>query len=182
MTLAKGITCAYFPVSASVICEKIWKVLETPRPSSGRSCTASPTRAIPSAVRSASSNIDIMEREGLVENAAEVGAYLQDQLRERLGDHPYVGEVRGMGQMIAVEFVADKATRRPFDGRHRRAPPGRRQGAGARLMVRAPALHRGHPFSPPLCMTEAECDEAVEVFGPRPRRGAPRIRRLAAQT
>ena len=64
-----------------------------------------------------------MEREGLVQQSAEVGAYLQELLTERVGNHPYVGEVRGQGQMIAVEFVADKAARRFFDpkaGAHRR--------------------------------------------------------------
>src|SRR5260370_9243705 len=60
-------------------------------------------------------NLDIMEREGLIENSAAMGTYLRDQLRERLGDNPYVGDVRGAGLMVAVEFVADKKPRRFFD-------------------------------------------------------------------
>ena len=110
VTLAKGITSAYFPVSASVISEKIWNVLE------GRVARVRPGHARlhlfrPSGRRalSALTNLDIMEREGLVEQAADVGAYLLKALTERVGAHPHVGEVRGAGQMIAVEFIADKA-------------------------------------------------------------------------
>ena len=88
-------------------------------------------------------NIDIMEREGLVQQSAEVGGYLQKLLADRVGAHPYVGEVRGMGQMIAVEFVADKTARpllRPEGGR---APRGCRQGARARRVDAGAAVHRG---------------------------------------
>ena len=60
-------------------------------------------------------NLDIMEREGLVENSAAMGAYLRDRLRERLADNPFVGDIRGVGLMVAVEFVADKKSRRFFD-------------------------------------------------------------------
>jgi len=60
-------------------------------------------------------NLDIMEREGLIENSAAMGVYLRDQLAERLGDNPFVGDVRGAGLMVAVEFVADKQSRRFFD-------------------------------------------------------------------
>ena len=62
-------------------------------------------------------NLEIMESEGLVENAARVGAYLLSRLARAVGDHPYVGDVRGVGLIIAVEFIADRDKRRPFDPR-----------------------------------------------------------------
>jgi len=110
-------------------------------------------------------NIDILQREGLPQQAAEVGAYLLQLLTDRVGSNPYVGEVRGMGQMLAVEFIADKASRRffaPHTSPHR--------------LVAAKALEHGvltrplpfievNSFSPPLCMTRSEAEEAVARYG-----------------
>jgi L-2,4-diaminobutyrate transaminase len=97
VTLAKGITSAYFPMSASVISEKNPTVLKDASPSSGRLCTASPTGHPVGGARS--SMIGIIEREGLVRQAAEVGPYLQNLLIERIGSNPHVGEICGAGQM-----------------------------------------------------------------------------------
>ena len=110
-------------------------------------------------------NLDIMEREGLVQQSADVGAYLLKSLTERVDAHAHVGEVRGAGQMIAVEFIADKSARRFFDPK-----------ANAHRLVSAKALEFGvltralpfievTSFSPPLCMTRTEADEAVDLFG-----------------
>ncbi len=58
--------------------------------------------------------LDILEREGLVAQAAARGAFARAELERQLGDHPFVGEVRGVGLAMAVEYVADRATRRAF--------------------------------------------------------------------
>jgi L-2,4-diaminobutyrate transaminase len=60
-------------------------------------------------------NLDILERENLTQNAAEVGGYLQMQLHAAFDTHPLVGEVRGAGMLAALEFMADKDGRKPFD-------------------------------------------------------------------
>jgi L-2,4-diaminobutyrate transaminase len=127
-------------------------------------------------------NIDILEREGLVQQAAEVGGYLQQLLAERVGGHPFVGEVRGMGQMLAVEFVADKAPRRFFNAK-----------AAAHRLVSAKALEFGvltralpfievNSFSPPLNMTRHDAEEAVERYGKALDAVTPDLARLANQT
>lgn len=59
--------------------------------------------------------IDIIEREGLVERSARLGARVQERLVDELGDHPNVGQVRGIGLLRAIELVADQATKAPFD-------------------------------------------------------------------
>ncbi len=46
----------------------------------------------------------------MIENAARVGPYLLGRLRETVGEHPYIGELRGVGLILAVEFMADRAT------------------------------------------------------------------------
>jgi adenosylmethionine-8-amino-7-oxononanoate aminotransferase len=58
--------------------------------------------------------LDILERERLVERAATMGARLAAGLRERLGAHPHVAEVRGRGLLLGVELVRDRATLEPF--------------------------------------------------------------------
>ena len=179
VTLAKGITSAYFPVSASVISDKIWKVLLEASPEFGPVMHGFTYSGHPVGAALGLTNIDIMEREGLVEQAAEVGAYLKTLLSERIGSHPYVGEVRGMGQMIAVEFVADKAARRFFDPK-----------AGVHRIVGAKALEHGvlsrplpfievTSFSPPLCMSRAEAEEAVERYGKALDAATPELAKLA---
>ena len=67
----------------------------------------------------AHANLDIMEHENLPGNAAAVGSYLIGRLRDRLGGHPLVGEIRGKGLLIGIELDGDRATRRPFAETHR---------------------------------------------------------------
>jgi L-2,4-diaminobutyrate transaminase len=179
VTLAKGITSAYFPVSASVVGERVWRVLEQASPAAGPVMHGFTYSGHPVGGAVGLANLEIMEREGMVENAARVGPYLRRRLQERVGDHPYVGEVRGVGMINAVEFVADGATRRPFDpanGVHRLvAAKAQDQG----LMVRALPFIEVIPFSPPLCMTEAEADEAADRFGQALDAATPELERLA---
>ena len=59
--------------------------------------------------------IDIYQRDNIFEHADRVGAYLQTRL-QALADHPLIGEVSGVGMIGAVELVADKASKKPFDG------------------------------------------------------------------
>jgi L-2,4-diaminobutyrate transaminase len=181
VTLAKGITSAYFPVSASVISEKIWTVLKQASPEFGPVMHGFTYSGHPVGGALGLVNIDIMEREGLIEQAAEVGAYLQELLRARVGAHPHIGDVRGMGQMVAVEFVADKTARRFF------APK-----AAAHRLVSAKALEFGvltralpfievNSFSPPLNMTRSDAEDAVERYGKALDAVTPELARLAEQ-
>ncbi len=58
--------------------------------------------------------LKIIEEEALVEAATSQGEKLRSGLQEAIGDHPHVGDIRGIGLMVAVEFVADRATDEPF--------------------------------------------------------------------
>jgi L-2,4-diaminobutyrate transaminase len=165
VTLAKGITSAYFPVSASVISEKIWDVLQNASAEFGPVMHGFTYSGHPVGGAIGLANLDIMEREGLIENSARLGPYFLEALTKRVGAHPNIGEVRGEGLMLAVELVADKKPRRYF------APGTNPHRLLARKALEAGVLVRGLPFievvsfSPPLCMTRAEIDEAVDRFG-----------------
>ena len=121
-----------------------------------------------------------MEREKLPENAAAMGPYFLAQLKARVGDHPHVGEVRGEGLMMAVEFVADRAKRRFF-----------KPGTAPHRVVAAKAMEQGvlaralpfvevTSFSPPLCITTAEIDEAIDRYVKGLELATPELERLAA--
>ena len=179
VTLAKGITSAYFPVSASVISEKIWEVLKTASPEYGPVMHGFTYSGHPVGAALGLVNIGIMERENLPAQAAEVGPYLLKCLRQRVGDHPYVGDVRGIGQMNAVEYVADKASKRWFNPK-----------TGPHRMVASKTLECGilsrplpfievNSFSPPLMMSKAEAEEAVDRFGRALDLATPDLHKLA---
>ncbi|MCO5183077.1 MAG: aminotransferase class III-fold pyridoxal phosphate-dependent enzyme [Anaerolineae bacterium] len=68
----------------------------------------------PVAAAAALAVLRIIERDNLVRNSAEMGAYLGRKLREALGDHPHVGDIRGRGLFWGIEFVADRDTKEPF--------------------------------------------------------------------
>lgn len=179
VTLAKGITSAYFPVSASIISEKIWTVLKDASPEFGPVMHGFTYSGHPVGGALGLVNIDIMEREGLIAQSAEVGPYLQQLLTARIGDNPHVGEVRGAGQMIAVEFVADKATRRffaPKTGAHRLVA---QKALDHGVITRALPFIEVNSFSPPLVMTRADAEEAVERYGRAVDEAAPELARLA---
>jgi L-2,4-diaminobutyrate transaminase len=124
-------------------------------------------------------NLDIMEREGLIENSAAMGAYLRDQLAERLGDNPFVGDVRGAGLMVALEFVADKQSRRFFDPQTQPHRIVARKALEEGVQLRALPYGEINSFSPPLCITRSEIDEVVERFAHGLERAMPELRQLA---
>jgi L-2,4-diaminobutyrate transaminase len=179
VTLAKGITSAYFPLSASVISEEIWTVLRDASPEFGPLMHGFTYSGHPVGGAVALANLDIMEREALVENSAAMGAYLRDQLGERLADNPYIGEVRGTGLMVAVEFVADRERRRFFDPQTQPHRVVARQLLDDGLLVRALPYGEINSFSPPLCITRSDIDEVVERFTRGLARVMPELRQLA---
>ena len=164
MTVAKGLSSAYLPISASVISENIWAVLEETAPRMaifGHGFTYS---AHPTCAAAALANLDILESEGLVANSAKTGAALKAALQAALADHPLVGDIRGEGLMLGVELVADKETRATIDPVHK---------ANIRVMKAAyeqGLIVRGLPngnviaLSPPLIFGDAEIAELVPAL------------------
>lgn len=164
VSLAKGITSAYFPLSATVISERVWSVLERTSAATGTFMHGFTYSGHPVGCAVAMANIDIIENEGMVDNSAALGPYLLQQLQERIGDCPYVGNIRGHGLMVGVEFVADKASRRRFSddvAAHRLVA---RRATEKGVLTRALPFAPVNSFSPPLCITKAEIDEAVDRY------------------
>jgi L-2,4-diaminobutyrate transaminase len=162
LTLAKGITSAYFPVSAALVSDRVWEVLAAESEARGPFAHGHTTSLHPVGAAAALANLDLFEREGLMDRAARVGPGFLRRLREAVGDHPLVGEVRGEGLIAAVELVADRAARTPFPAA---------AGAGAQLYellleegLLSRALGDSLAFSPPLSISERELELVVERF------------------
>ena len=182
VTLAKGITSAYFPVSASVISDKIWEVLKGASAEYGPVMHGFTYSGHPIGGALGLVNIAIFERDNLVAQAAEVGPYLLKCLKQRVGGHKYIGDVRGVGQMNAVEYVADKKSKRWF---HPKAGPHRVVAAKTLecgILSRPLPFIEVNSFSPALMMTKAEAEDAVERFGKALDLVTPELDRLAAMT
>ena len=164
MTAAKGLTSAYFPLSAVFLSDKVWSVLRDGSPELGAFAHGFTYSGHPVGCAAALANLDILIGEDLVGNAARVGAHLQAQLRERYGRHPLVGEVRGAGLIAGVELVADPATRTSFDPTLKVAARIAQRCLDEGLIVRA--LPTGHTvaLSPPLCITRDEIDDVLDRF------------------
>lgn len=113
----------------------------------------------PVSCAAALATIDLIEN-GYMQNAVENGEYLMDILAEMQMRHPSIGDVRGKGLMIGVEFVADKFTKEP-DARVRDWAVDHSFLRGLLLLGCGQSTIR---FSPPLCVTKAEIDEAMEIF------------------
>lgn len=112
LTTAKGIGAGYAPLGAMLVHESLYDTFRSTRAPFRHGHTYSGN---PLAAAVGVTVIEIVEREGLLANVRAMGERLLARLREALGPHPHVGEVRGRGLLLGVEFVADRVTRAPFD-------------------------------------------------------------------
>ncbi|HEX6141295.1 MAG TPA: aminotransferase class III-fold pyridoxal phosphate-dependent enzyme, partial [Geminicoccaceae bacterium] len=164
MTCAKGLTSAYLPMSACLVSERIWDVIIDHASMMGVFGHGFTYSAHPVAAAAAMANLDIVEREDLVGRAKTVGAKFQARMRNAFSEHPLVGDIRGMGLIMGIELVADKATKTGFELKHK--VPARI----ARACLDEGLILRGLPggntmaFSPPLVISEDEVEQIVTRF------------------
>lgn len=163
VTVAKGITSAYFPLSACLVSEKVWTVLVEGGSTFGAFGHGYTYTAHPLAAAAALANLDVLERDGLVEQAAIRGTYMHERLHKAFDDHPLVGEVRGLGLIGAVEFVATQDPVRAFEPRQAIGQRVAKRCLELGLITRALPLADTIAFSPPFVVSEGELDEMVAI-------------------
>jgi L-2,4-diaminobutyrate transaminase len=163
VTVAKGLTSAYFPLSASIVSEKIYAVMEHGAERVGAFSHGYTYSGHPIGAATANAVLDIVERENLVEKAASTGAYLQARMHERFAHLPIVGEVRGVGMLAAIEFVADRDKKLRFDPAMQVGARISKAARDRQLIARAMPHGDILGFAPPLIMTESEVDEMMEI-------------------
>lgn len=161
MTVAKGITSAYVPLSACLVADHVWDVIARGSDTYGLFSHGYTYSAHPLAATAAMTNLDIIERDGLMGQAKARGDYLHARLRESFEGHPLVAEVRGYGLVGAVELAESLEPLRRFE------PRGKVAGALVKRARELGVITRALPnadtisFSPPFVVTEAELDQMV---------------------
>jgi adenosylmethionine-8-amino-7-oxononanoate aminotransferase len=111
LTSGKGASGGYWPLGVMVCSGKVFDTVD----GAGTYVHGFTWSHHPVGAAVATAVIDVIEREGLVERAAELGDLVQSRLVDELGEHSNVGDIRGLGLLRAVEFVADRTSRAPFD-------------------------------------------------------------------
>ncbi len=160
MQFAKGITSGYVPLGGIGVSDTIRETLYN-TPASSKYMHAYTYSGHPTTCAVALANLDVIVQEGLVERAAEVGAYLQEQLQS-LYEIEHVGDVRGIGMIAGVELVANRETKEQF-------PPA----SGFTKHLARELLERGLftrivrdiiCIAPPLVTTHAQIDQIVAII------------------
>lgn len=163
ITIAKGVTSAYFPLSGVMVSEKVWRTIVEGGKKYGAFGHGYTYSSHPIGAAVAIANLDIIESDSLVEAAAANGAYMHRVLQSAFAEHPLVGEVRGFGLIGAVEFVDRKDPPAAFDPE---------LAVGARIAKKAlegGVITRALPnadsvaFSPPLIITKKQIETMVSV-------------------
>jgi adenosylmethionine-8-amino-7-oxononanoate aminotransferase len=166
LVLAKGLSGGYYPLGAAAVSEKIAETIAT---KSGIFGSGHTYAGNPVAAAVAWKVLDYLERHDLIERCARMGDYLRQKL-ESLRAHPTVGDIRGRGLQIGVEFVKDKGTKEVLDpslhfsmliqdeallrGVHIESSFGCDRGQGGDMIL----------FGPPFIITEAQIDELVGIM------------------
>ena len=161
MNFAKGINSGYVPLGATAVNQRVAMAWE-------RDHSLAPIMhgytysGHPVACAAAIANLKIVEDENLASNAAKVGNYFLEKLIEIKAKHASIGDVRGRGLMLGIEFVKNRKTKEPFAPNdpylQSIGPHCRKRG----VLVRT----QGHRIiiSPPLTFTKENVDEAIDVL------------------
>jgi putrescine aminotransferase len=167
MSFAKGVTSGYLPLGGVLVSKRIHQAIEE-APMDEKFMHAATYSGHPVCCAVGLANIDIIEREGLVERAQVQGDRFRKGL-ETLASLPAVGEVRGIGMLAAIELVEDKGSKKPAAGLGGKvvAEAGKRG-----LIMRQRGASDGPPASgdslclaPPLMTPEATLDRIVQIVG-----------------
>lgn len=160
VSMAKGLSSGYLPISATAVSSEIVDVLRA----SGEDFVHGYTYSgHPVCAAVALRNVEIIERERLVERVRDdLGPYLARELT-RLADHPLVGEIRSIGLLAAVEIVSQKGTNQRFAPLGTAGPLVRDACIERGLMVRA--IRESIVMCPPYVITHDEIDRMVSIIG-----------------
>ena len=156
---AKAITSGYFPLGGIGVSDEIADAMDAADTPWMHAYTYS---AHPVGCAVGVAMLDLIERDGYPAMAAHKGRRLLVHLKDALGGHPHVGDVRGLGLMCAVEFVRDRATGEEFDAADKVGPRIHQATLDRGMFSRV----RGDVYclAPPITISEAQLDRMVEIL------------------
>ncbi|MCA0422673.1 MAG: aspartate aminotransferase family protein [Proteobacteria bacterium] len=185
MAIAKGLGGGYQPIGAVMLSGKIFNALEA---GSGFFQHGHTYLAHPLACAAAQAVQEVIRNDNLLANVRKQGAHLERRLRERFGNNPHVGDIRGRGLFWAVEYVTDRSTKTPFDpalklnGRVKREAMERGLACYAMPGTIDGKLGDHNMLAPPFICTENDIDTIVERFGEAMDAAIASVGRSAAST
>ena len=159
MTVSKGLVSSYLPLGATIVKKELADHFAGPDKLFRHTFTFA-GHPVPAAA--ALKNIEIIEDEKLVENAADVGPYMKDALEGLMVDHPLVGDVRGIGLLLGVELTSDRKTKAKLD-KEQKIPErltAKFRKNGLILRFSNEIIH----IAPPLIVTRSGVDEIVHAM------------------
>ncbi len=164
MTMAKGLTGAYQPLGATIVTSEIAEHFEENMLCHGHTYAGHPV-----AVAAGLAAIETYQEENLIERASEVGEYLGDRIEELAENHPSVGDTRGVGLFRGVELTKHPEKRVPFGEREDKIDTGTTvvdevSATAAENGTYVASMINTLIVAPPLTITEAEIDEAIEAL------------------
>jgi adenosylmethionine-8-amino-7-oxononanoate aminotransferase len=168
MAIAKGLGGGYAPIGALLVQEKIFDVVAG---GSGAFQHSHTYMGHPLACAAALAVQRVMRRDNLLENVRVQGAWLSRRLKERFGNHPFVGDVRGRGLFQGLELVADRDTKAPFDPKRKLHARVKREAMARGLLVypmggTVEGVAGDHVLlAPPFIVGAAVVDTIVERLG-----------------
>ena len=156
-TVAKALTSGYLPIGAAIASKKIASAFEGGEDDTFRHLIT--FGGNPASCAAGIANLDIMEKEGIVDNSAKMGDYLYERM-QGLYNHDIIGHVRGgLGLLCAVELVKNRETKEKFPKE-------------SGITEKASAILKDHhilgragdsiPVAPPLCITSDEVDHFID--------------------
>ncbi len=159
LAFAKGITSGYLPLGGIMVSKAVLDTMLSV-PYGDRWMHAYTYSGHATCCAVGLRNLEIIEQEGLVENAAKMGARLLAGL-QTLEEFKAVGEVRGLGLMVAVELVADRTTKAAFDPAQKVIGRVKAECEARGLFTRV--VRDILLLAPPLVITEAQVDRIVAI-------------------
>jgi putrescine aminotransferase len=170
LSFAKGVTSGYLPLSGIIVHQKIKDALDSVEPAN-RWMHGYTNSGHPPCCAVALRNIEIIDREGLLENTARMGDLLLTLLKDAFEDHPNAGDIRGgKGLLAAVEFVEDRKTRKNFSAQKDFGAQLRIEMINRGVITRTRPVIGEHPlpgdevlFAPPLIINEEQVHQMVAV-------------------
>jgi putrescine aminotransferase len=157
MSVAKGITSGYIPLSASIASRRVAGAFA--EDSKQENVHPNTYAAHPVACAAALANLQIMEKDHLVENAAAMGERLLEGLTAAVGKRRIVGEVRGRGLMVCAELVEANGSGKPLPQAEVAKLDRMAWDRGAIVYARGHVVR----LAPPLCITREEVDQLVDI-------------------
>ena len=162
ITVAKGITSAYVPLSGSIISNEIYDVIRDGTDKNGVFTHGSTYSAHPISCAAALANLNYIDKNDMIKKGSEIAKYFNQKLKETFIDHPNVGDIRYEGLLSAIELVKDKQNRTFYDN----------QGALAQEIVSKMAVNgilaRAMPsgdtigFAPAFCLSKKDADTIID--------------------